>query len=234
VAPESWPTWLEGELPRLPDARREDPHARAVGAERQDVVQVRRRAGRAVVVPVGEADVHADIEAAVGAEADAVEAVELSPGGVQRLADSERGAIPAAPRHQLPARAAAGEHRAADVELAAVPGQAGHEHERAGDLDRGAVLQHVDPAVGWCRALGVAAVADEHPAVAEGERRRRLQPGSDELDFVTVSRDGRWRPGTCVGGWRHQRESQGCGQASPRDYAFKHDFPRSELALIFP
>src|SRR6185437_5733686 len=145
---------LEGKLPRLPYAPRDDLHVLAVGAERQDVVEVRRRTGRAVVVAVSEADVHADVEAAVGAEADAVEAVELPPGGVQRLADSERRAVPAAPRHQLPARAAIGEHRAADVELAAVPGQAGHEHERAGDLDRGAVLQYVDPAIRWCRALG--------------------------------------------------------------------------------
>ena len=71
-----------------------------------------------------------------------------------------------------------------------VQGQAGHELERAGDLDRGAVLQHVDPAVRGCVALGVAAIADEHPAVAEGERRQRLQPGSDELNFVTIGRAG--------------------------------------------
>src|ERR1700751_5726748 len=87
-------TGLEGHLPRLPYARREDPQVRAVGAERQDVVEVRRRTGWAVVVAVSEADVHTDVEAAVGAEADAVEAVELSPGGVQRLADGEGRAVP--------------------------------------------------------------------------------------------------------------------------------------------
>src|ERR1700751_3719173 len=79
-------TGLEGPLPRLPYARREDPQVRAVGAERQDVVEVRRRTGRAVVVAVSEADVHTDVEAAVGAEADAVEAVGLSPRGGPGLA----------------------------------------------------------------------------------------------------------------------------------------------------
>ena len=38
-----------------------------------------------MVVAVGEADVHADIQAAVGAEADAVEAIELLPGDVSQL-----------------------------------------------------------------------------------------------------------------------------------------------------
>ena len=216
--------WLEGKLPRLPHALREDVQILAVGVERQDVVEVRRRTGRAVVVAVGEADVHADIQAAVGAEADAVESIELLPGHEQRLADSERPAIPAAPRDQPPARAAVGEHRAADVQLVVVPGQAGHELERATYLDRGAVLQHVDPAVRWRRALGVATIADEHPAVTESERRRRLQPGRDELNFVTISRDGRRRPGTRAGGWHPQSQGQGGGQASHRDYWFEHDY----------
>src|SRR6185437_3830600 len=203
---------LEGKLPRLPYAPREDPHVRAVGAERQDGVEMRRRTGRAVVVAVSEADVHADIEAAVGAEADAVEAVELLTGDEQRLADGERLAIPAAPRDQPPARVAVGEHGTADVKLVVVPGQAGHELDRTSDLDRGAVLQHVDPAVRRCRALGVATIADKYPAVAEGERRRRLQSGSDELDFVPVSRDGQGRrPGTRADGWRRQRQGQGDG-----------------------
>ena len=55
------------------------------------------RVGRPVVVAVQQADVDADVEPAVSAEGQAVEALELPRRGVDRLLAGERRTVPAAP-----------------------------------------------------------------------------------------------------------------------------------------
>ena len=206
----------EGHLPRLPHAPGDDAHVRAVSPERQDLVDVRRRTGRAVVVAVGEADIHAHVQAATGAEAEAVEAVELLPGDEHCLAHRERLAIPAAPR---------------------LSRQLGRPWTRAAPLMYSLLWCQASPAtnLSWLASLrawpcsstytppfGGFAVSEPPsptntrpwPKANDG---RRVQPGSDELNLVAIGRHrrGRW-PGTRDGGRSPQRERQGGGRRAPR------------------
>ncbi len=188
----------ERHLPRLADALGEHLQVLAVGLERQDLVHVRRDRRRPVVVTVQQADIDADVEPSVGTEADAVEALELLRGGIDRLLARERRSVPARPLLQLPTRPLGREHGAADVQRALMPGQPRDENRRSGDQRRRAVLEHEHAPVRRVRRVGTA-VALEYAASAEGERGWGGEARGHHLNGMTVRGLRGWWASRCRG-----------------------------------
>src|ERR1700750_1801688 len=99
-----------------------------------------------MVVPAGQTNVDADVQASVGAEREAVEAVEALGRRVDHLLLADLAAVPTAPGLQLELDARGADRRATDVQGALVPSQAADEVRRAVELGRGAALAQADPA----------------------------------------------------------------------------------------
>ena len=199
----------------------------AVGPERQDLVEERRRRGGPWSLPSVRPTSTPTYRRPLAPKPMPLKPSNFLRRGVERLA--EVNFVPFQPLHAISRQLGrpGGEHPAADVELVVVPGQAGHELDRAGDLDaRRRSSARRPPPLGGPRALGVPPSPDEHPAV-----RRRRTTSASSARTRRAGPCGRWSRGGGGGGAgaradgrRPQRESSGGGQASHRDYAFGHDY----------
>src|SRR6201995_3040965 len=100
-----------------------------------------------MVVPAGQTNVDADVQESVGAEREAVEAVEALGRRVDNLLLGELAAGPTAPGLQLELDARAAARLAPYLQGALLPSQAPDEVRRALELGRGAALEQKHPAV---------------------------------------------------------------------------------------